>query len=93
MRVTAIPVILAALAVADAHYECTTEQAFDVLFSNSTVDEFAKRLLVSLRSGVTRVSGRLESMDAEKAAQAILARYRGIVALLPPNMSANLPRI
>ncbi|KAJ2772760.1 hypothetical protein IWQ56_001244 [Coemansia nantahalensis] len=93
MKVTTVPAILAALAVADAHYDCTTQQAFDVLFSNSTVDAFAKQLLASLQSGAARVSSRLESVDAEKAAQAILARYRGMVALLPPNVSASLPRI
>ncbi|KAJ2780766.1 hypothetical protein H4R18_003278 [Coemansia javaensis] len=87
------PALLAMLAVGYAHYECTTQQAFDVLFSNSTTNAFAAQLLTSLRNGVAEVRGRLEGADAKQAANRILSRYRAILTRLPPNVSARLPQI
>ncbi|KAJ2795553.1 hypothetical protein H4R20_005843, partial [Coemansia guatemalensis] len=63
---------MAMLIGAYAHYECTPQQAFDVLFSDATSDALAKRVLASLKSGVIEVRGELTKADADKAAQTIL---------------------
>ncbi|KAJ2882991.1 hypothetical protein FB639_002271 [Coemansia asiatica] len=53
MKLSLVSAVLAAgAALTSAHYECTTEQAFDVLFNNATTDALAQKILVSLEKGV-----------------------------------------
>ncbi|KAJ2308079.1 hypothetical protein H4S02_007412, partial [Coemansia sp. RSA 2611] len=70
MKLLFVSAICAALTTVYAHYECTTQEAFDVLFSNATTDAFAQRLLDSLKSGVAGVRGEINQADADKAAKA-----------------------
>ncbi|KAJ2821657.1 hypothetical protein FBU31_004831 [Coemansia sp. 'formosensis'] len=80
-------------ACANAHYECTTQEAFDVLFNNATTDIVAERLLVSLKNGVAKLRTDLNQTSAESAAQRIMDRYRSILSYLPKGLTANLPQI
>ncbi|KAJ2850300.1 hypothetical protein IWW36_001986 [Coemansia brasiliensis] len=82
MKFSAVFSFLAVIACAHAHYECTTEQAFDVLFSNATTDALAQQLLKSLQRGVVTVEQELSEMDADKAARDVLTRYRAILSTL-----------
>ncbi|KAJ2746091.1 hypothetical protein GGI20_001643 [Coemansia sp. BCRC 34301] len=87
-------VLLGILAtVVSAHYECTPQQAFDVLFNNATTNIIAERLLVRLKSGVAKLRTDLNQTSAESAAQHIMDRYRSIVSHLPKNIAAGLPLI
>ncbi|KAJ2629026.1 hypothetical protein H4R22_003562 [Coemansia sp. RSA 1290] len=91
MNLSTVFSFLAAIAFAYGHYECTTEQAFDVLFGNATTDALAQQLLKSLQSGVVRVEQGLSEVDADKAARDILTRYRAILSLLPNNIASKFP--
>ncbi|KAJ2031318.1 hypothetical protein GGI01_001703 [Coemansia sp. RSA 376] len=76
-----------------AHYECTPQQAFDVLFNNATTSIIAERLLISLKSGVAKLRTDINQTSAEDAAQRIVNRYRNIISYLPKNLAAGLPQI
>ncbi|KAJ2747277.1 hypothetical protein GGH94_004189 [Coemansia aciculifera] len=80
-------------ASASAHYECTPQQAFDVLFNNATTSIIAERLLISLKSGVAKLRTDLNQTSAEEAAQRIMDRYRNIISYLPKNLAVGLPQI
>ncbi|KAJ2897198.1 hypothetical protein GGI21_004966 [Coemansia aciculifera] len=87
-------ILLGAIATtASAHYECTPQQAFDVLFNNATTNIIAERMLVKLKSGVAKLRIDLNQTSAESAAQHIMDRYRSIVSHLPKNLAAGLPLI
>ncbi|KAJ2203954.1 hypothetical protein IW145_003750, partial [Coemansia sp. RSA 521] len=88
MKLAVVSTVAALLSVARAHYECTTQEAFDVLFSNTTTDALAQRLLNSLKEGTAEIRGRTNNVDAERAAQHILTRYRTILGILPKNIAA-----
>ncbi|KAJ1648220.1 hypothetical protein LPJ64_000481 [Coemansia asiatica] len=72
MKLSLVSAVLAAgAALTSAHYECTTEQAFDVLFNNATTDALAQKILVSLEKGVIELRNEISQVDAEKAATTI----------------------
>ncbi|KAJ2449462.1 hypothetical protein EV183_004887 [Coemansia sp. RSA 2336] len=91
MKLSSVFSFVAAMSFAHGHYECTTEQAFDVLFGNATTDALAQRLLKSLQDGVVKVEHELSEVDADKAARDILTRYRTILSLLPNSIASKFP--
>ncbi|KAJ2707813.1 hypothetical protein FB645_000375 [Coemansia sp. IMI 203386] len=94
MKLSFLPMILAAgAALTSAHYECTTDQAFDVLFNNATADALAQRILVSLEKGVVELRDEISHVDAQKAATTIVDYYRYLVSHLPKNVVAKLPPV
>ncbi|KAJ1992709.1 hypothetical protein GGI26_002526 [Coemansia sp. RSA 1358] len=62
------------LAFVNAHYECTEEQAFELLLKNATV-VVSEQLLSALRNGAAELRGEVSQTDAKQAANAIIKYY------------------
>ncbi|KAJ1719425.1 hypothetical protein LPJ53_005815 [Coemansia erecta] len=94
MKISFIPFFISIGAVlTQAHYECTQQEAFDVLFNNGTADALAGRILESLKKGAIELRGEISQVDAAKAAGAIVDRYRSLISHLPKDIAARLPPV
>ncbi|KAJ2000872.1 hypothetical protein GGI04_003973, partial [Coemansia thaxteri] len=89
MKLLPATVVFGIIATAHAHYECTPQEAFDVLFNNATTNVLAERLLDTLKKGVVQLRSDLSQTSAENIARAIMDRYRSIIGKLPKDLAVN----
>ncbi|KAI7820370.1 hypothetical protein BX661DRAFT_189204 [Kickxella alabastrina] len=94
MKISYIPIILSiSAALTHAHYKCTTDEAFDVLFNDITADLLAEHILDYLKKGSVQWRNDIDQVDPRKSAVALILRYRAMLEKLPVAIASRFPRI